>query len=182
MTWASVRFTYNDYFLLPEEKRHEILAGDLYAAATPDTKHQRISLNLSSALLQHVRQRKLGDILEAPFDVVLSQENVVQPDILFVRKERTGVIGELNLRGVPDLIIEILSEGSRRKDLEVKRKIYARFGVQEFWVVDPETSTVEVLVWSELGYVSAGLYRRSDRLSSPLLAGLNLPLSEVFQE
>jgi Uma2 family endonuclease len=132
--------------------------------------------------LQHVRQRKLGDILEAPFDVVLSQENVVQPDILFVRKERTGVIGELNLRGVPDLIIEILSEGSRRKDLEVKRKIYARFGVQEFWVVDPETSTVEVLVWSELGYVSAGLYRRSDRLSSPLLAGLNLPLSEVFQE
>jgi Uma2 family endonuclease len=112
--------------------------------------------------------------------VIFSEENVVQPDILFVRKERAGIIGEMNLQGAPDLVIEILSAGTRSKDLDLKRKIYAGFGVQEYWIVDPELATVEVLVWSELGYITAGVCGRSDRLSSPLLPDLNVPLSEVF--
>jgi Uma2 family endonuclease len=181
MRRANVRFTYHDYLLLPEDKRYEILDGDLHMVAVPNTDHQRISINLASALLQHVRKGELGQVLEAPFDVVLSEESVVQPDILFVCKERLGIIGELNLQGAPDLVIEILSAGTRSKDLEIKRKIYARFGVQEYWIVDPEAATVEVLVWSEAGYASAGVYGKSERLSSPLLPELELPLSEIFQ-
>jgi Uma2 family endonuclease len=88
----------------------------------------------------------------------------------------------MNLAGVPDLVIEILSEGTRSKDLEVKKKIYARYAVPEYWIVDPETATVEVLLRSELGYVTAGTYGKSDSLSSPLLPELKLSLTEVFQE
>ena len=84
--------------------------------------------------------------------------------------------------GTPDLVIEILSPGTRGKDLEVKRKIYARFGVQEYWIVDPDAATVEVLVWGESGYASAGVFTGTDRLSSPLLPELNLPLTEIFQK
>jgi Uma2 family endonuclease len=180
MRRARVRFTYNDYLLLPEDKRYEILDGDLYVVAAPNIRHQRVSRELFDALLDHVRQGDLGELLPAPCDVILSEENVVQPDILFVRKEHLGIIGEANLQGAPDIVIEILSEVSRRKDLEVKKKIYAQFGVPEYWIVDPEAGTVEVLVWSELGYITAGVCGKSDRLSSPLLPDLNVPLSEVF--
>jgi Uma2 family endonuclease len=180
MRRAKVRFTYNDYLLLPEDKRHEILDGDVYVVAAPNIRHQSVSLNLVVALYQHVTKKGLGRVLEAPCDVILSEENVVQPDILFVRKERIGIIGEINLQGAPDIVIEILSEGTRCKDLEVKKKIYAQFGVPEYWIVDPEADTAEVLVWSELGYVTAGVYGKQDRLSSPMLPNLNLLLSEVF--
>jgi Uma2 family endonuclease len=180
MRRAKVRFTYNDYLLLPEDKRYEILGGELYMVAAPNIRHQSVSLNLKLSLFQYVRERNLGVILDAPCDVILSEENVVQPDILFVRKERSGIIGEANLKGAPDLVIEILSPGTRSKDLELKRKTYARFGIQEYWVVDPEAATVEVLVWSEIGYVTAATYGKSDCLSSPLLPNLNLPLSEIF--
>ena len=182
MRRARVRFTYNDYLLLPEDKRYEILDGDLYVAAAPNTKHQRASRNLEMALFQHVSKNRLGEVLDAPYDVLLSEENVVQPDIIFVRKERIGIIGEMNLQGAPDLVIEILSEGTRGKDLEVKKKIYARYGIPEYWIVDPEAATAEVLLWSELGYVTAGTYGKSDSLSSPLLPEFKLSLTEVFQE
>jgi len=182
MRRAKVRFTYNDYLLLPEDKRYEILEGDLYVVAAPNIKHQRVSRRLEIALVQHIESRNLGEVLDAPCDVVLSEENVVQPDILFVRRERAGIIGEMNLHGAPDIVIEILSEGTRRKDLEVKRKIYAGFGIQEYWIVDPDAATAEILVWSELGYVTAGVYGKTDRLSSPLLPDLNLPLSQVFAQ
>lgn len=180
MRQAKVRFTYNDYLLLPEDKRYEILDGDLYVVAAPGTKHQRISLNLEVALFQHVTAKGRGQILHAPCDVLLSAENVVQPDILFVGKERSGIIGEANLQGPPDLVIEILSPTTRSKDLELKRKTYARFGIQEYWILDPEAGTVEVLVWSEIGYVTAGVFGKSDCLSSPLFPELNLPLAEIF--
>lgn len=180
MRRAKVRYTYNDYLLLPEGKRYEILDGELFMVAAPNTKHQRVSRNLEMALIQHTQGRGLGEILDAPYDVILSEENVIQPDILFVRRDRTGIIGEMNLQGAPNLVIEILSPGTRSKDLELKRKIYASFGVQEYWIVDPEAETTEVLVWSELGYVTAGVYGKADRLSSPLLPDLNLPLSQVF--
>jgi Uma2 family endonuclease len=180
MRQAKVRYTYNDYLLLPEDKRFEILDGELYMVAAPNTKHQRVSRRLEVALIQHIEEGCLGEIFDAPYDVILSEEDVVQPDILFVRKERSTVIGEANLKGSPDLVIEILSPGTRSKDLELKRKTYARFGVQEYWIVDPEEETAEVLVWSEIGYVTAGTYGKSDSLSSPLLPNLNLPLSEIF--
>ena len=180
MRHANLRFNYNDYLQLPEDKRYEILDGELYMVAAPNIRHQRVSLNLAVALVQHVRESGSGQIFEAPCDVILSEENIVQPDILFVRTERSSIIGEANLKGAPDLVVEILSPATRCKDLELKRKTYARFGVQEYWVVDPDAGTVEVLVWSEVGYVTAGTYSKSDRLSSALFPDLKLALAEMF--
>ncbi len=156
MKQAKVRYTYSDYLLLPEDKRYEVLDGEIYVVAAPNTRHQRVSLNLKLALFQHVKHMNLGMILDAPYDVILSDENVVQPDILFVRTDRSDIIGEANLKGAPDLVIEILSPGTHSKDLKLKRKTYARFGIQEYWIVDPEAETAEVLVWSEKGYVTVG--------------------------
>ena len=182
MKRAKERFTYQDYLQLPEDKRYEILEGELYVVAAPNTRHQRVSRNLVFSLFQHVRERELGELLHAPYDVILSEENVVQPDILFVRKRRIGIIDEMNLRGAPDLVVEILSPGTRIKDLELKRMIYARCDVPEYWVVDPDAGTVEVLVLSDKAYASAGTFGKSDLLSSLLLPELNLPLSTVFPD
>jgi Uma2 family endonuclease len=175
-----VRFTYSDYLLLPEDKRYEILDGDIYVVAAPNIRHQSVALNLEVALFQHMKETGLGSILHAPCDVILSEENVVQPDILFVRKERAGIVGESNLQGPPDIVIEILSEGTRRKDLEIKKKIYAQFAVPEYWIVDPEANTVEVLLSCERGYVTAGVYGKQDSLSSPTLPDFKLALTEIF--
>ena len=180
MKRASVRFNYNDYLLLPEDKRYEILNGDLSMVPAPGTKHQRLLINLSALLL--IKLRRLGTVLQAPFDVLLSHEDIVQPDILFVRKERSGIIGELNIQGSPDLVVEILSPVTRERDLGAKRKIYFKFGVQEYWIVDPEAETIDVLVWSEIGYISAGVYKKAARLYSPLLPSLKIHLSEIFRK
>ncbi len=180
MKQAKVRYNYNDYLLLPEDKRYELLDGELYLNPAPNIKHQLISGNLEIVLALHVRSRDLGVILHAPCDVLLSEEDVVQPDILFVRKERAGITGQANIKGAPDLVVEILSASTRSRDLELKRKTYARFGVQEYWIVDPDEETVEILVWHEAGYQRAATYSKPDTVSSPLFPDLRLPLSEVF--
>ncbi len=181
MRQAKVRFNYNDYLLLPEDKRHEILDGEIYVVPAPSIRHQRILGNLFDLLLHHVRNRKLGEVFLSPVDVLLSSEDVVQPDIVFVRKERAGLIGEANIKGAPDLVVEILSPTNRDKDTTLKRKTYARFGVQEYWIVDPDQQTVEILKWSEAGYVAAGTFTKSDTLTSQLLPELRLLLSEIFE-
>jgi len=180
MKQANVRFNYHDYLQLPEDKRYEILDGELSMVPAPNIRHQRVSKRIEMALIRQVEEKGLGEILDAPCDVLLSNENVVQPDILFVRKERLAIIGEANIPGPPDLVIEILSPHTRHKDLTIKRKIYARFGIYEYWIVDPDAATVEVLTCKESGYVTAGIYRDSDQLSSPLLPDLALRLSEIF--
>jgi Uma2 family endonuclease len=145
-----------------------------------ETRHQMIALKIASALLLHVESRKLGHVLQAPCNVILSREFVIQPDILFVERRRSGLIEKRNFRGSPDLIAEIRSRDTCANDLDLKRKIYSRFAVQEFWVVDPHLETIEVLLWSELGYATAGIYAKSDRLISPGLPGFRLPLRRVF--
>jgi Uma2 family endonuclease len=182
MRRANVRFNYHDYLQLSEDKRYEILDGDLCVVPAPNIQHQRVSKKIETALIRQAEEKGFGEVLDAPCDVLLSEEDVVQPDILFVRQERLSIIREANISGAPDLVIEILSPGTRQRDLAIKRKIYARFAVQEYWIVDPDAATVEVLTWKESGYFTAGIYRESDSLSSPLLPQLNLPLSGIFKK
>jgi Uma2 family endonuclease len=144
------------------------------------TTHQGVSLKIAAALLRYAESAKLGRVLQAPCDVMLSRNVIIQPDIIFVEEGRRGLIGETGLRGAPDLAIEILSQNTRERDLQTRKKIYSRFEVKEFWTVDPDNRVVEVLLWSELGYATQGIYRRSDRLSSPVLPNLLLPLQKVF--
>jgi Uma2 family endonuclease len=149
-------------------------------ARSAGTMHQRVSLKIAAALLRYTESAKLGQVFQAPFDVMLSRDVIIQPDIIFVKKGRSGLIGETGVLGAPDLAVEILSQSKPERDLHTRKKIYSRFEVKEFWTVDPDKRLIEVLLWSELGYATQGLYGGSDRLSSPALPGLLLPLQKVF--
>lgn len=185
MPKAAIKFTYQDYKSLPESEteRYELLEGELVMVPSPSFEHQNISGNLEFLLRLFVRDRDLGIVLDAPFDVVLGkpgEERVVQPDILFVAKERREIIQEEEVRGAPDLVIEVLSPATAERDRAYKRTLYARHGVKEYWLVDPEAKTIEVLKLGGRGYERAGLYKGDEILTSPLLPGLAIPLSEVF--
>lgn len=179
----SVDLTYEDYRLFPDDgRRHELIAGEHQVTPAPNTRHQVISMNLCRTLGSHVKAQVAGRLLSAPYDVVLSPADVVQPDLLFVSRERTGFIRAEHLAGPPDLAIEILSAGSRRLDEVVKRKLYERHGVREYWVVDPELEVVRVHRLSGEGFVARELSREAgDHLSTPLLPELRVPLIEVFE-
>jgi Uma2 family endonuclease len=144
-------------------------------------KHQAVSLRIAAAMLLYAESGNLGHVIQAPCNVMLSREFIMQPDIFFIGAGRSGLICKTILRGAPDVIIEILSQDTREKDLRTKRRIYAQFEVKEYWIVDPDNESVEVLLWSELGYATLGIYGRPDRLSSPILPKLRLPLRKVFK-
>ena len=174
-----LRFTYRDYLLLPEGDRRELIEGDFYVVPAPSIRHQTVVANLGTLLRELVRRNRLGIILWAPTDVVLSPETVVQPDILFVSNERRGIIMEANVSGAPDLVVEILSPGTAERDRELKLNLYARYGVREYWIVDPEDETVEVM---ELGPEGPLDVRRYDAgsVESRLLPGLSVTLDDIF--
>ena len=179
MQSSKLKFTYRDYLLLPEGDRRELIEGDFFITPVPNIRHQAISRNLGLRLWELVRSHGLGQVFLAPTDVVLSPESVVQPDILFVSNERRGIITEANVSGAPDLVVEILSPSTAERDRELKRTLYARYGVREYWIVDPEDSSVEVMALEEAGFVSARRYT-SGQVESPLLPGLAIPLGEIF--
>jgi len=179
-----VKFTYEDYLLFPEDgKRHELIDGEHYMTPAPSTKHQRVSLNLATAFKIFLKQHKIGEVFDAPTDVVLSPPDVVQPDLLFVSSQRSSIITEKCIQGSPELIIEILSETTRKTDEVIKRKLYERHDVREYWIVDPELETVKVYRMTDQGYVRAAELAREtgDRLMTPLLPGLQIPLAEIFE-
>ena len=179
---SNFRFHYDDYVLLSEDNRYEILGGIPHTVSASNIKDQRLLRNLEFALIRHVTALDLGELFHSPCDVILSHDNIVQPDIIFVRKDRAGIIGDLNLHGAPDLVIENHSNAALVKTLRAKRRIYASFGIQEYWIVDSVADSIEVLAWSELGYISVGIYGKSDQLSSLLLPDLGLHLSRIFPE
>ncbi len=177
---AALRFTYSDYLLLPEDRRYELIEGDLLMTPAPTTSHQRISRNIEFVLHAHVSERCLGEVLDAPCDVVLSESDVVQPDILLVLAERTAIIREAAIEGAPDMVVEILSPATATRDRVAKPKLYARHGVREMWIVDPQVRSIEVHVNEGEGFHRVSCFEAHDTLRSPLLPDLVLPLEKVF--
>ncbi len=184
MPKATIKFTYEDYKNLPESetKRYELIEGELLMVPSPSFEHQDISVRLEFALYEFVRKHDLGTVLDAPLDVILDDENVVQPDIIFISKARSQIIHQEAIRGAPDLVIEILSPSTGERDRTMKKKLYARAGVPEYWLVDPESKTIEVLTLSETGFERVALYRENEILASPLLQGLRISLAEIFSQ
>lgn len=178
----AVCLTYDDYLLFPEDgRRHEIIEGEHYVSPAPNRKHQRILATLSREVGSFVHLRGLGEVLFAPFDVVFSDVDIVQPDLIFVASANLGILTEANAQGAPDLVVEILSESTRKRDLTTKRKLYARSGVAEYWVIDPEIETVTVFrIKGELVRSRELALETGDHLESPLLPGFELKLSELF--
>jgi Uma2 family endonuclease len=177
---SSVRYTYDDYVLLPEDRRYEILDGDLFMTPAPTPYHQLVSKRIEFLLDDHVRRNQLGEVLDAPCDVVLSASDIVQPDILFIVADRLSIIGEKFITAAPDVVVEVLSPSTADRDQTLKTKLYARFGVRELWIASPEAKTIEVLVLSGQTFRREALYGRGDVLRTPLLPGLEIPLDQVF--
>jgi Uma2 family endonuclease len=180
----TLKLTYGDYLHLPEDgKRHELIDGDHYVTPSPTPRHQLVLANLGGILYAYLREHPLGRIYPAPLDVVLSDSDVVQPDLLFLAGERGDLVTERNLQGAPDLVIEVLSESTRRTDEITKRHLYERHGVREYWVIDPVLETVKIYRLTGEGFRrEAELSTEAhDRLSTPLLPGLSVPLDEIFR-
>ena len=180
MTKPRIKFTVKDYMSTPDGKRYQLLDGELIVAPSPTSKHQSISGRLYLTMTQFVTQSQLGRVWYAPLDVILSDHDVAQPDLLFISSERENIVTEANVQGAPDLVVEILSPATAQHDREYKRTLYSRHGVREYWLVDPEDDTVEVWTESETGLVLTATYQRGDTLASPLLEGLNIPLEVIF--
>ena len=174
------RFTVADYMATPEGARYQLLDGELILAAAPNTRHQRISIRILVALQRFVAADELGEVFYAPTDVVLSDTDVAQPDILFVSNARSGIITEANLQGAPDLVVEILSPGTARHDRGYKVALYGRHGVRECWLVDPEAETVEVLTQDDQDLRLTATFARGEILPSLTLTGLEIELEAVF--
>lgn|SRR5574341_2006542 len=180
----STHLTYEDYLEFPDDgKRHEIIEGDHYMTPAPRTKHQSVSINMAAEMSSFAKRGKLGRVLTAPCDVIFSDENVVQPDLLFVSAARAAIVTEDNVQGAPDIIIEILSESTRRKDEVTKRKLYERFGVSEYWIVDPELESVKIfkLAQEKYGRALELSNEANDVLTTDLLPGFCLPLTDIFE-
>ncbi len=136
--------TYQDYAELPADgRRYEILDGELDVSPSPMVRHQVVIGNLYSLLDRHSRERSLGRVLLSPVDLILSDTNVVVPDLLFVSRRRAAIVTERAVEGSPDLVVEILSPSTGRKDRSTKASLYARFGVRCYWIIDPEERTFE---------------------------------------
>ena len=175
-----LKLTYADYLTTPEDKRYELLDGELMLTPAPDELHQRTQAELGYQLISYIKANDLGRIYYSPTDVVLSDVDVVQPDLLFVSNERMHVITPAGVRGAPDLVVEILSPATADRDKGYKRALYARHGVTEYWIVGTDAGVITVLLLGDEGYEVIGTFGEGDTLTSPTLEGFELKVDDVF--
>lgn len=181
-----VKLTYDDFLLFPDDGlRHELIDGEHYVTPCPNTKHQRVSGNLYWLLRSHLETYPTGELFFAPFDVIFSDFDVVEPDLLYMSRARAAeILTSKNVKGAPELVVEIGSPGTRKRDETIKRRLYERAGVTEYWIVDPDLDVLRIY-----GRGAGGFDRPrelslegGDVLTTPLLPGLALPLANIFQE
>ncbi len=178
----STRFTHADLLGLPEDgKRREIINGDMFVTPSPNLNHQRISRNLVFAVLQYLQKNPIGEVLTAPLDVILSEFDVLEPDLLLVLSERRRILKNW-VEGAPDLAVEILSPSTAQRDRGIKLKAYARFGVREYWIVDPEERAVEIYELAPEGFRLSRVFRNHETMTSALLPEFSLPVANLFPQ
>ena len=175
-----IKFTYEDYLNTPDDKRYELLDGELIMPPAPGESHQNLSAMLGWKLTQFAFENRMGRVYHAPFDVVLSDMDVVQPDLIFVSNERADIITPANIQGAPDLVVEILSPSTATRDKTFKHRLYAKHGIAEYWLVDLTEKTITVLCLGERGFEIVDTYSEGETLTSPTLQGFTLSLDEIF--
>ncbi len=184
-TMAAVRplsLTKEDYRLLPDTgPRYQLIEGQLYMSPAPNRYHQIISRNIEFMLLKYLERHPLGELYDAPFDVYLSEYDVFQPDIVFVRKENYEVLTDAGVEGTPDFVVEILSPSNADLDKKSKLQVYARRGVNELWLVDPDTQVIDVYYLQENARKPAATYGATDSFRSPHFPGLKISAAAIFK-
>ena len=185
---AGAKLTYDDFVLFPDDgKRHELIDGEHYVTAPPNTKHQRVSGNLHFLIRGYLEDHQIGQIFYAPFDVVFSHFDVVEPDLLYMSDARAAeILTAQHVKGTPQLVIEIGSPSTRGRDETIKRRLYERSAVDEYWVVDPDVDLVRVYRRTRIGDRFARPVELSleagDVLTTPLLPGIELKLADIFRD
>lgn len=174
------RWTYDEYSTLGDNQRYEVIEGELLMLPAPDTLHQIWLRELMLAVGTHARERSLGQLIPAPADVVLDSENIVQPDLTFLAQENAACIGRKAVVGVPNLVIEILSLPTLGVDRYRKRRLYARFGVAEFWVVDPGNASVETLVLNGGDYDLASVAAKQGPIRSVVFKDFDVDVAQMI--
>lgn len=181
MAQAATKMTYEQYCLLPEDgKQYEVIDGELFMTPAPKPKHQEIVLRIAEELSRFVRQSDWGKVFIAPIDVLLEPHTVLQPDVLFIRKERLAIVKEEVIEGAPDLVAEVLSPSTFYKDLRKKMWAYSEFGVQEYWIVDPETRSIESYTRRDQKLQLAQKFSPGESFESALLPGFQLAINDVL--
>ena len=175
-----LKLTYEDYAKTPDDERWELIDGELTMSPSPKRAHQRNQMKLGSRMSFFVEEKDLGEVY-SDFDVALSNTDTVRPDLIFIAKDRLHIITEDNVHGAPDLVVEIRSPSTARYDWTVKRELYARHGVKEYWLVDPEAATVAVLLLDGGALKVAGVYGEKDTLAAAVIDGFSIALADVFR-
>ena len=175
------KYTYADYAKTPEGEWYEVHDGELIRLQTPPIRHQSARARLGARMYGFVEERGLGEAFCVPLDVVLTDHDIVQPDIFFVTNERIGVITEDNVQGAPDLAVEILSPSTAARDMGYKRDLYELHGVKEYWMADTDSRTITVLRLNAAGvFEVVGIYGEGDTFESSVLAGFIVNVSDAF--
>lgn len=172
--------TYDEYSLLPDDrKRYEVIEGELTVSPSPHYRHQRIVWSLGQQLFAYAEAHKLGEVVGAPMDVILEPNTIVQPDLLFVRRDNMEIIGEV-IEGAPDLCIEVLSPSTGLHDRYAKKAVYARCGVHEYWIIDPAREIVSVFALDGDTYIVRVEAAGDDIVTSGVLTGFAIIARSVF--
>ena len=142
---APRHWTYDEYARLPDDgKRYEVIAGDVYMSPSPQPRHQRAVSRLNAALEMFTQEHGIGDLYPAPTDALLSEDDYLVPDMMFVRRDRLDIVTTRGIEGAPDLVVEVVHEVTELRDRGIKRERYAMYGVPEYWIVDPWRRQVDL--------------------------------------
>ena len=175
--------TYDRYAAMPDDgHRYEIIDGVMEMMSPgPNTSHQSICRDLLYTLMQTCKENYI--IFISPIDVILSQTNVVQPDVLMIHRSRSHIVSKRGIEGPPDLVVEILSPGSRRRDKRLKMGVYAAHGVPEYWIIDPEARTLELYALSSNGgYELCDVFEQNDKVTSDKLPCVSFSVDDLFHD
>ncbi|RYU96279.1 Uma2 family endonuclease [Emticicia agri] len=184
MVMTTEKWTYSDMLAkLPAESRYEIRNYNLIDMPSPTEKHQELQFKLTLLLGNHIVANKLGKFYQAPFDVILDEGNTVQPDLLFVSNENKEIIKERGVFGAPDLMIEIVSKGSIIRDYVEKKEDYEKFGIKEYWIIDPQNKFIQIFSLESNKYkpYSSADGEESLSVKSIVLTGFELQWSDLFE-
>ncbi|MBC7105760.1 MAG: Uma2 family endonuclease [Firmicutes bacterium] len=173
-------YTYADYALLPEGAPYQLIGGELILTPAPTTFHQIVSMRLENMLVNFVTERGLGLVLDAPVDVYLEEKETYQPDIIFISRDRLDIVEKARVNGAPDLVVEILSPSTAYYDMKKKARVYARHGVREYWLVDPEERSIEVYRGHEGRFLADQRVEGDGTVRSLVLEGLEVDAARLF--
>ena len=174
------KLTIKDYEKLPEGSPYQLIKGALIMSLAPSTEHQRSSKKIFLKLYEFIEKSNLGEVLYSPIDVYLDNENVYQPDIVVILKNSKAKVSEKGIEGTPDIVIEIISPSTAYYDLIEKKEVYEKYGVKEYWIIDPKSKTFEIYLNSESGFEIISKAKIKGLVKSQILS-LELNVDEIFE-